>query len=633
VILFSVLLSGLDRPASAQAPSGDYLASLLTEARTRKLSEHRYWHLLLHYRHQWTGRVVSEADGKDFFLAPNGKYRPDAELEATITAFFAPFPDDPEAQHPQCRFPARFAWLKQALHLDPQRLPVAPCERFETWRSRLDPESATIIFADAYLANPPSMYGHTFVRLNHKAHRREERLLDYTINFSADTETRNGIMFAILGLIGGYPGRFSTTPYYIKVQEYTNLESRDLWEYQLSLSPQQLDRLVMHLWELGSTYFDYFFLTQNCSYQLLPLIEIADPERHLSESARPWVIPIDTIRTLLKQPGLVTGVERRPSHMNQMLEQRSRLTADEIDVAEAVSKRMDLQAKTELDRYPDQRKALILDTAYDYFRYREGFTHGQSAENKKLERRILLERTRLGLQASEPGEAVQGIPPHNGHKSGLASLRVGVTRHSSFEELAIRPALHDLAADQTGYLPNSQLEMFHLRLRYDNEDRKPYLEELTFLRIVSLSPTDRWIRKPSWKVVSGLDLAKELDCVPRRCLYYGFNVGRGISAKTDIVGEEVFYLLAEADLGGGKVFRDGYRIGGGVRMGLLMSITPVWRAQMEGAFLRYPLGDIHTNTDILIDQAFQLTHDLDLRLTFQQETSYREATVALRVYF
>ena len=68
-------------------------------------------------------------------------------------------------------------------------------------------------------------------------------------------------------------------------------------------------------------------------------------------------------------------------------------------------------------------------------------------------------------------------------------------------------------------------------------------------------------------------------------------------------------------------------------MGLLMSIMPVWRVQMEGAFLRYPLGDIHTNTDILIDQAFLLTHDIELRLTFQQETSYREGTVALRVYF
>ena len=68
-------------------------------------------------------------------------------------------------------------------------------------------------------------------------------------------------------------------------------------------------------------------------------------------------------------------------------------------------------------------------------------------------------------------------------------------------------------------------------------------------------------------------------------------------------------------------------------MGLLMSITPVWRVQMEGAFLRYPLGDIHTNTDLLFDQAVQLTRDLELRLTFQRETSYREVTAALRMYF
>ena len=78
-----------------------------------------------------------------------------------------------------------------------------------------------------------------------------------------------------------FRGRFSTMPYYIKVQEYNNLESRDLWEYPLHLTRPQVDLLVRHLWELGQTSMAYYFFNRNCSYQLLPLLEAAAPDLNI----------------------------------------------------------------------------------------------------------------------------------------------------------------------------------------------------------------------------------------------------------------------------------------------------------------------------------------------------------------
>ena len=75
-------------------------------------------------------------------------------------------------------------------------------------------------------------------------------------------------------------------PYYVKVQEYSNMESRDLWEYELTLSAAQVSRLVMHAWETRATHFDYYFFSRNCSYQLLALLEAADPDLHLIERLR-----------------------------------------------------------------------------------------------------------------------------------------------------------------------------------------------------------------------------------------------------------------------------------------------------------------------------------------------------------
>src|SRR5688572_16379463 len=187
----------------------------------------------------------------------------------------------------------------------------------------MDPEGLTMVFASYYLNNPASMYGHTFFEINRPDTR---GLLDYTINFAAYPDTTNGILFAIKGLTGGYPGRFSTMPYYMKVQEYNNLESRDLWEYPLQLDSPSMDRLIRHLWEMGQASMGYYFFNKNCSYQLLPLLEVANPSLHVVERFKFKAIPADTLRAVITQPHLARPVRLRPSHVSKMLWARSALS-------------------------------------------------------------------------------------------------------------------------------------------------------------------------------------------------------------------------------------------------------------------------------------------------------------------
>src|ERR1017187_4387954 len=164
----------------------------------------------------------------------------------------------------------------------------------------MNPGSLALVFASYYMNNPASTYGHTFLLLNAKGHSSDERLLKYVVNFAADLESDNGFLFALKGLAGGYHGRFSTFPYYMKVQEYNNLESRDLWEYDLHVSSASLERLVGHLWELGNVRIRYFFINKNCSYYLLPVLDVMDPALSVT---RPFVlrtIPMDTVRQVIR---------------------------------------------------------------------------------------------------------------------------------------------------------------------------------------------------------------------------------------------------------------------------------------------------------------------------------------------
>src|SRR5579884_3918339 len=277
--VFLILISA--QAAWAAAPSDPpYLSTLLARAAALNLAGDRYWHLLLHYRGTVWGGVTSEADDPGFFLAPDGKTNPQAELAATLRQFFSTDLVGRSKQLAQCAFIARYTWLKEQLAFDDTQLPPLRCERFENWYRELSPMGITVIFPSAFMNNPASMFGHTLLRIDQKGQTEQTRILAYTINYAADVPPNEGVSYAVKGIFGGYKGYFSTVPYYLKVQEYRDIENRDIWEYRLNLTQPQIRRLLMHAWELGNAYFDYFFFKENCSYHLLSLLEYADPTLH-----------------------------------------------------------------------------------------------------------------------------------------------------------------------------------------------------------------------------------------------------------------------------------------------------------------------------------------------------------------
>ena len=138
------------------------------------------WINLLRYRVRSNGDVSSYADTDNFFLSKKGKTDSRAELKATLRAFFVK--EKKQAQHPQCRFPARYRWLKKKLGFDTRQLVERECPRFEKWKKELDTHSVSLIFASAFLNNPASMYGHTFLRLNRKKRSSGSDLVAYTVS-------------------------------------------------------------------------------------------------------------------------------------------------------------------------------------------------------------------------------------------------------------------------------------------------------------------------------------------------------------------------------------------------------------------------------------------------------------------
>jgi hypothetical protein len=177
--------------ANAQKTTPPYLQELTEQAVRAKLYEFRYWHRLLHYRKNFFGGHTSEVDDEGFFLAKQGKTDPEAELRATLSMFFSDELVGRSQQPAQCAFIARYHWLNEKLKFDKTKLPPRPCERFHQWLDEFDAEYISMIFPSAYMGNPASMFGHTFLRVDPKDQTEQTRILAYTINYAAEVPIKD----------------------------------------------------------------------------------------------------------------------------------------------------------------------------------------------------------------------------------------------------------------------------------------------------------------------------------------------------------------------------------------------------------------------------------------------------------
>jgi hypothetical protein len=634
------------------------LAGLQQQARARRLHATRTWQVLLHYRRTATGAYRSDADGARFFNAGwRGKHDPAAELHATLAAFARPpaviDPRRPEeTEHPQCRFPARWAWLKQTLGITAQQIPEQPCALFARWRQAFSPERVTLVFASSYLASPASIYGHTFLRLSRASMRDGEGgagslaapnpLLDYIINFAADADTSNGFIYATKGLLGGFKGQFYVMPYYMKIQEYSNIESRDLWEYELSLTPPQAERLLQHAWETRSTHFEYFFFSENCSYFLLELLEAAVPSLRLTDEFPAHVIPADTVRAVLAVPGLVVSRWPRPALLAQLSARRGLLSPAEIAAAERLAAGGGA-ARPALDPLPPPRQALVLDAASDLLRYREGLEAADPGPVfARKERELLVLRGRTG----QPPAALDIPPAVDAPEVGHATLRValggGAGRDgTAFGELGLRLALHDRLDPPPGYTANAALEMLHVRLRLEPEAGRVYPERVDLVNIVSVVPHDSWAPQQSWRVRAGARQAHERGCGGWDCLIAEIEAGGGTALRLGRAAS--VHGMAESAVQAGGALPARYAVGLGAGAGLLVQEGRRARSELEAAYHYFALGERGGQTRLALGQALDLTRRAQLRLVAEAmfdgmppggpATAYAEARLELHGYF
>jgi len=616
--------------SSGQDSSPFYLQDLLRRAHALSLHEQRYWRLLLHYRPDWLGGYESEIDEPGFFLASNGKTEPKAELDATLTAFFSSKLVGRSRQPARCAFIARYEWLKSVLVIDESRLPPEPCERFRSWYAELNPASLSLIFPSAFLNNPASTFGHLLLRVDQKGQTEATKILAYTINYAAELPPDTGVEYVYLGVFGGYTGYFSTMPYYLKAKEYGDFENRDIWEYRLNFTPDQLHRVLLHAWEMGNASFDYFFFKENCAYHILALLDLADPDLYLADRFRFYTFPSEGVRAIAETPNLVQDAVFRPSRRTKILRGREALNADERDWLDKIIENPEMTQSESFARLTPIRQAAVLDVASDHFLYKAA-TESDSAPFEARNMTVLFARSQLSVPATPLRYQPFSGPPDQGHNIIRAGVGIGWREREFFTETNFRLAFHDLLDPEYGYTPDAQIEALSIALRHYHRRNNTRIDRFTLLNITSLSPVDSLFLKPSWKLDTGFDTVQRKLC--RYCLTGRANGGIGLAAESRWLTREVYFGFGEIVSEYGRAFDHGYRVGGGLSAGALVDITDRWKIAATTTYLGFAAGDKKPEWRVSAQQRFTLSRNLALRLDFNQRANRQDYLLNLHFYF
>ena len=582
-------------------------APQIDNPRLQQLANDPFWISLGHYETAKLGGWRSYVSDPKFFLAANGAEHPDAELQATLQALYAPA--SAGEQHAQCVYPARTRWLKAQLSLTD--LPTVACAEFTQWFKDVSPHSAVMIFPAAYLNSPSSMFGHTLLRIDQADVQSDQTaLLSYAINFGAYIEgSDNSILYAWKGLMGGYPGLFALVPYQEKLSEYRSLENRDLWEYRLNLTQAETERMVEHVWELKQIKFDYFFFDENCSYRLLELLQVARPGLKLTEQFPLTAIPTDTVKAV-KDAGLVEKIDYRPSRERELLSRAEPLDGDEQQwVLKVSADQQQLQAPA-FKALPRARQALIIDAAYRLERYR---ANGQERDPQRAQRSFELLRAINQNPAPELDIPRPGLP-EDGHESRTWQAGIGTRGDDAFAEYGLRMAYHDLNDNAEGFPLGAQIEILQMKVR-QYEGNRWQLQQLDLATIRSLTPRNELLQPLSWQVTGGLERVPGKHDDETLVSHVNGGAGGTWQLGDDLLG----FALGTVRVEHNNDFAEFISPAAGFNTGLLWK-NPLGNLSLEAR------GDYFTNGEVRrslsLNQQWELSRNLGLRLSAQREFSH-----------
>lgn len=209
------------------------------------------------------------------------------------------------------RFPARYECINRNLNLNIDYL--SGNLELQEYLEKHNYDTLSISLSEPINDELESTFGHAIIILNNK----DENIGNgYSINLFARTDGISDIDQIKKGLAGTLVGYFEFQEAGIIMEKYSIKLQRELVVFNSKLSKEQINRILLMLWEMKDAPIDYAFIQRNCVNGAFHLLDYALGNLELREQAKGVLMPYSLVK-ILKINELIEDVNTYSASSNQ----------------------------------------------------------------------------------------------------------------------------------------------------------------------------------------------------------------------------------------------------------------------------------------------------------------------------
>lgn len=469
-----------------------------------EIANSKTWNQLLYYKNN-----QSEIKDKTFFLSKDGNTNKINELIETINQYDGDKEINDESNI--CKYPARYLFLSKYVKFDNYKEINEKCIKLNKWKPIKDTKDISVMLVSGYLSNPASTFGHSFIKLNNIE---DNDLFSSSISFGALVpENENMLKYIIKGLSGQYESGYSDKYFYTQDLTYSNTEFRDMWEYKLKLSEYDKKIILLHLWEVITKKFDYYFLSKNCGYRVSQLLNLVSKENIVNGNEN-YYLPVETFNKI-KELNMINNVIFIPSNKKVLNAYYEKLDLKEKEIIQNVL--LNGFNKNLLNELNENSKIHILDFLMLY--YKQMKIINKDFENlDKYKKETLIERFKY--KVSDKKEININILDDPTKTSKKNKLDISYDNKDNIR-LSFSPYYHNFL--NISNLESDELDFLNLETEISKDTLNVKSFDLIKLNKINLEKDNLFNEfNYSWKVNIGYKNLKEKD------LYFStYGIGDG----------------------------------------------------------------------------------------------------------
>lgn len=377
-----------------------------------------------------------------------------------------------------CRFPARYRWVKK--RFDVPEYELEQCRELIDFKKSIRGRKLSIVLSSELMSEPASAFGHVMLRISDG---QQSPLASEVIHFAAEVPSGvKGFSYLVTGLTGGFFSFYYREPFFRKAYTYNYVEQRFMEIYYLDASPDQVEVLLDHLFELRDVPFRYYFVTSNCATKLANLLNVAFE----AEDSSSISYPIDLVRTFGRHIEDQTVIEPTSHRTKRLLGEM--VPAERSSFSEALN-----------DPSHEVESARVREALFNYASFR--FRHLGDREsnfgdfaNHEFQPASIEQKT--ARQADFLGPVMAGV-----------GLRL---RRDSISNLLIASAGY---RDQKNpYRPDrGNLHLLYANTEIENGEGKTTLQRFDLIDMESRPPWSFAFKRPTWLFRTSLNRENTAD--------------------------------------------------------------------------------------------------------------------------